>query len=395
MAELTSKGNDKDFFANVGPTNNANEGYGVAGDTDKDGLGQGVGGLKHSDFLGWENTTVGLASNVLNRLVSQNGIQPTDPNILGAREPFRVGRFLIKWVKMPPFFHPTARQYLRLIFEDMVKSVDGVPANSVSEITTTNGAVQATASHPGIYKENGNSMTLAVDECSGMPVRKLLDYWITGISDRKTGVMHMYGKKMRGITANVSGSFIYVLLGPTCRPDDIEFACMLHECWPAAEQTSHANSGTMGDAGSGTSLSIEFKGMYDRGPEIDMLARKIVEGYKLYGQSYFNQLLPSYIYDDALMSASSDDVSKAMSVAIDDRLKNAAADSNSGSPYTTDEIGTDGRGAGRGILRAGITAEPIIETTAGSFGEMGRLSAAGSSDTIVGGKDEAAGIGAS
>ncbi|MGL4949656.1 MAG: hypothetical protein ACRC5M_04680 [Anaeroplasmataceae bacterium] len=300
-------------------------------DSDKE-TGYGVGGIAGwkpdaKEWLGYETTTVGPAGNVLNRLNTQNGLQSADPMVMAAREPFRVGRFLVKWLKAPPFFQDMAVKYLRWIFEDMVMEVSGVPENSLEKIDIQNGAVQATTSYPGMYRESGNSVTLKVRECAGSPVRKFLDYWISAVSDRKTGVCHLYGAKMRAVLPNMAGSIIYVLLGPTCRPEDIEFSCMWHEIMPYSEKSSHMNSGGIGDAGSGVDMDIEFSGQYDRGPEIDLFARKIVEGYNLYGQSYLNQLLPSYMYDPTIYEATGDQWKAQNSVDIEARLDNAIVQS--------------------------------------------------------------------
>jgi hypothetical protein len=280
-------GNSADLFMNY---RKDDSGFGLGG----------LNGIKHTDVIGWENTTVGPAGNVSSRLSPQNGVQPVDPNILALREPFRQGRFLVKWLKAPPFFNAKMVEYLRFIFEDMVKSCDGIPENSIDKFEQTNGAVAAKASYPGIYKESGGDVTLKVFETTGMIVRKFLDYWISGISDRKTGVSHMYGKHLRSILPNKAGSLIYVLLGPTCRPEDIEFSCMWHEIFPVQEKTSYANSGGIGEAGSGQEVDVTFSGIYDRGPEIDLLAKKIVQGYNLYGQTFLTAPLPAYLYDGAL-----------------------------------------------------------------------------------------------
>jgi hypothetical protein len=288
MADNTDVGQANSLFQFKSDGNN--EGYGV----------NGIAGKKYPEVIGWESTTVGPAGDIQQRLSPQNGVQPTDPEIIAQREPFRVGRFLVKWLKAPTFFHATMVDFLRFIFEDMVKGVSGIPENSLPKIDQQNGAVKATSSFPGIYQESASDLSLKVFETSGMIVRKFLDYWISGISDRKTGVSHMYGKKIRSILPNKAGSVLYVLLGPTCRPEDIEFACMWHECWPTNEKVAHANSDSLGDAGSGTELDVTFAGIFDRGPEIDLLARKVVEGYNLYGQSFLSAALPSYIYKNLL-----------------------------------------------------------------------------------------------
>lgn len=365
-------------YMNRGPSDDPTKGYGM-----------GISGWKPSkeEWLGFETTTVGPAGNVLNRLNTQNGNQSADPMVMASREPFRVGRFLVKWVKAPPFFPDMAVKYLRWIFEDMVMEVSGVPENSIDKIDIQNGAVHVTTSYPGIYHESGNSVTLKVRECAGSPVRKFIDYWLSGVSDRKTGVCHMYGAKLRAVLPNMAGSILYVLLGPTCRPEDIEFACMWHEIMPYAEKASHMNSGNIGDAGSGVDMDIEFSGQYDRGPEIDIFARKVVEGYNLYGQSYLNQLLPSYMYDSTIYNATADEWKQQNSVDIEDRLNNAKdqAEAAGESPIYTDE------------LRANRTAqfEPYFArfkqgTNASTFGEMGVVDANSGEITTIDNRTQAA-----
>lgn len=69
---------------------NPNAGYGIGG----------ISGDRFTDVAGWESGTVGFAGNVYSRLASENGIQPVDPAITASREPFRVGRFLLKILKL-------------------------------------------------------------------------------------------------------------------------------------------------------------------------------------------------------------------------------------------------------------------------------------------------------
>ena len=360
-ASYTDYGTDAEHgFVNRGPNSDIATGYGV----------NGLRGFvpTKEEWLGYETTTVGTAGNVLNRLNTQNGLQSSDPMVMAAREPFRVGRFLVKWTKAPPFFPDMAVKYLRWIFEDMVMEVSGVPENSIDKIDIQNGAVHATTSYPGIYHESGNSVTLKVRECAGSPVRKFLDYWISGVSDRKTGVCHMYGAKLRAVLPNMAGSILYVLLGPTCRPEDIEFACMWHEIMPYSEKASHMNSGNIGDAGSGVDMDIEFSGQYDRGPEIDLFARKVVEGYNLYGQSYLNQLLPSYMYDPNIFGASKEEWTQQNSIDIEARLDNAKAQAESAGE---EPVYTDSLRESRTTQFESYFARFKQESNAGTFGEMG------------------------
>lgn len=259
----------------------------------------GLDGQKYSDVAGWNNTTVGAGGNMKIRLGSQQGVQPTDPNVLAAREPFRNGIFIVKWLRTPPFFHPKMSQLLQVLFEDGAREVSGVPNNAIDAIENKHGTVQRTEFAPGFYKQSAAGPTIKVAEYAGSPVRKMLDYWLGGMSDRKTAIAHMYGRTdLRSMTTNMSGALIYILLGPSARPEDIEYACMWENVFPTNETKDHLNSGSIGDGGGNVELSVEFKGVFDEGPHVDKLARLVTEGYGLYEESFMDARLPAYVYRD-------------------------------------------------------------------------------------------------
>lgn len=249
--------------------------------------------------VGWENTTAPLAGNVEHRLTAQNGVQAYDPNDTALREPLRRGLFLVKWLRWPPFFDPKVIQVSKWLLEEMVRGVSGLPDNTLSSIESQFGVVKQKMTTSGIYEEGGTGLTIKVPEFAGSPLRKLLRYWLYGVSDKRTGVNHFYGRKLRGVQANRSGTLIYVLLGPTARPDDIEYSCIIHNCMPYTDKASHL-SGDIGDAGGEELWDIELKGLFDEGPEVDALAKIIVQGYGLYGESFLDSALPAYMYDQII-----------------------------------------------------------------------------------------------
>lgn len=260
----------------------------------------GVNGIHHKDVLGWDNTTVGMASNVFDNLLSQNGVRSNDPNYLGALEPIRAGKFIIKWLKVPPFFDKVAVKYLKFFLENCVKQVDGLSTNQLGESgSVTFGANQLEMSFPGQLKENNKEVTLTSVNCTGDPFGKLMRYWMYGITDPVTGVHHMYGKNLRFIRPNYSGTLLYVFLGPTARPGDIEYSCIWHECWPTTgDGKDKWNSQELGsDSVAGADPQVTFSGIFQDGPECNILAKYIVAGTGLAGQSYFDQMLPAYMYD--------------------------------------------------------------------------------------------------
>lgn len=290
-----------------------------------------------STVRGWDNVSAPLAANVEHRLTSQNGVQSYDPNDTSLREPLRKGLFMVKWLRWPPFWDAKVVEIAKWLLEEMVRGVSGLPENSISTIESQSGATKQKMTTAGLYEESGTGLSLKVPEFAGSPLRKLLKYWLSGVSDRKTAVNHFYGKKMRGVQANRSGTFIYILLGPTARPDDFEFACMLHNCMPYQEKTAHLAT-DIGDAGSEEVWDIEFKGLYDEGPEIDALARIIIEGYGLYGESFLNSSMPAYIYEQIVKNRDNTDMMTEMfSNQADFRMASASA---ANGPYAQDIIQT-------------------------------------------------------
>lgn len=297
----------------------------------------GINGMHHSgsDALGWDNTTVGMASSVFDNLLSQNGIRTNDPNYIGALEPIRAGKFLVKWLKVPAFFSTTATKYLKFFFEQAVKSVSGITDSSIAAAgEVTFGANGQAMSFPGQLKENNQTVTLNTITCTGDGCGKIKRYWMYGITDPITQVHHMYGKDLRFIRPNYSGTFIYIFMGPTCRPGDIEYSCIWNEVWPTSpDGKSKFESQEIGSDTAITDDSIELTGIFQDGPECNILAKYIVAASGLAGQSYFDQMLPAYMYDkfvNQIANSDSDTISK-ISIAQSNKLSGAQANT-----YTED-----------------------------------------------------------
>ena len=274
----------------------------------------GVGGISGDRFksvAGWEHGTVGFAGNIYSRLASENGIQPVDPSITASREPFRVGRFLLKVLKTVPFFDKKVAAAWRYIIEDTATEFSGIQSYGFEVFTRTHGVIRQTSAYTGIFKENNGEFTIKVPETAGQLVRKAIDYWFYGMSDPKTGVAHFYGKDIRDLQPNKSMTILYVLLGPTCRPEDIEYAAIYHDAVITTPKHDHNNAGTLGEAGNGVDHDLTFNGIFDRGPEVDRLAAIIVDREGLYEERSQNALLPAYIYNN-YMSENSVDLQKNM-----------------------------------------------------------------------------------
>jgi hypothetical protein len=264
--------------------------------TDDYGIG-GINGMHHAEF-GWDNTTVGMASSVFDNLLTQNGVRSNDPNYIGALEPIRAGRFIVKWLKVPTFFNDVAVKYLKFFLENAVKSVSGLSDNSIATAgSVTFGANQQEMTFPGNLKQNNQTVSLSTITCTGDGFGKLMRYWMYGITDPVTNIHHMYGKNLRFIRPNYSGTLMYIFMGPTCRPGDIEYACIWHEVWPTSgDGTQKWESSELGSDNTISDAQADFTGIFQDGPEVNILAKYIVAGAGLAGQSYFDQMLPAYMY---------------------------------------------------------------------------------------------------
>jgi hypothetical protein len=321
----------------------------------KQGVGvNGIRGDRFESVPGWEHGTVGFAGNVYSRLASENGIQPVDPAVTASREPFKVGRFLLKVLRTVPFFDDKVTAAWRYIIEDTATEFSGIQSYTFETFQKTHGVVRQNSTYTGIYKENNGEFSIKVPETAGQLVRKSIDYWHYGCSDPKTGVAHFYGKNYRDLQPNKSMTILYVLLGPTCRPEDIEYAAIYHDCIVTTPKHDHNNAGTLGDAGQGVEHDLTFQGTFDRGPEVDRLAAIIVDREGLYEERSQNAVLPSYIYNQYMgvggdANAATSELSDAnVGMTIVDRLANevSAAGSNSSSSLILPSLGEGGGGLG-------------------------------------------------
>ena len=289
---------------------------------------------------GWEITTAQLAGSLEKRLSTQAGLQYYDPDDTALREPLRRGMFLVKVLKWPAFFPQQVIEVGRWMMEEQNRGVGGLPDNNLGRIDTSNGIVKLKSSFPGFYEQSGNALTLKMPEYATSPLRKFLKYWVSGISDKKIGINHFYGQKLRGVQANKSATFIYILLGPTARPEDIEYACILHDCMPYTDKMAHLAS-DIGEVGNEEIWDIESAGTYDDDPEVEALAQIIVEGYALYGESFMNSALPAYIYQQIISNKdNASQMQDMFSIDSDFRMQQVAANSDAGSDYTKDVLTT-------------------------------------------------------
>ena len=272
---------------------------------------------KTKAIKGWEQYTTAIGGDVGIRLGHSQGVASFDHNTVSIDEPLRLGRFIGVWLRTPPFFNSEVKKYFNYFFQDKILEFSGLNDNEVSAMSRTMGAVGREESYAGSYKETNGKFQLKIPEVKGSPVRKIMKYYVCGISDPVTGTAHFHGNKnLRFSKINYSGDFLYILLGPTMRPDDIEFCALYLNAFPTKEFISHLNSGAIGEPGDANQVfDVEFNGTYVQNDEVTKLAMKVVEAFGLYKDTVEDVILPSYIYENYLAATSSADLlSKAKGV---------------------------------------------------------------------------------
>lgn len=250
------------------------------------------------EVANWDNQTSNFPSDPKFRLGSNYTVQSADPSVLDPKEPWIGGRFFVKCIKAPSMMPDTMVDVLRFLFEDSVKEYSGLGSRSIDTTTVTFGANGQQADFPTLTKENNKNVTFKVPVFKGELVRKFIDWWMGGITDAKTNIGHMYGLKIPRQRSSYGASFLICILGPTAKPDDIEYSCIFHECFPMTQANSHLGSMTLGEANAVADVDIEFTGVFDESPEVNMLAKLFTAALALYSISAWDSLLPGYVYDN-------------------------------------------------------------------------------------------------
>lgn len=279
---------------------------------------------KESTVTGWEHFTKGVGGDVAIRLGHAQGVMSLDHNTVSMEEPLRIGRFIGVWTRKPSFLDPLVEKYWDYFFQDKVLEVSGLSDNNISVMERTTGPVGRSEKYAGFYKENNGTFTLKVPEVDGSPVRKILKYLISGISDPVTGAAHFHGKaNTRFSKINYGGDYLFILLGPTLRPDDIVFACQWFNAFPNIDLLGHLNSGTIGEAGdAGQTFDVEFNGSYVQNDTINKVAQIVTEAVGLYKLTREDVILPDYMYKKYL--AKDEETLKQFGVDMDTALNRAS-----------------------------------------------------------------------
>jgi hypothetical protein len=135
---------------------------------------------------------------------------------------------------------------------------------------------------PSVATDNASDLTVQVYEFSGSPVREVIQYWITGISDLQSGYStyhrdNNHNKDLKPSLANETAEFIYVATDQTGM--NIEYACLWANAWPTQIKLQHFDFNS-GDHQLGT-YDIQFNAVRYMSPQINQLANQLIKKYNV------------------------------------------------------------------------------------------------------------------
>ena len=206
-------------------------------------------------------------------------------DVLSTYDPFKGGFARIFMTRLPTFIaDPSSNMSGKLkkfkhILEYANTGVQGISDIDVTSETVTGGYVGREFQIPTIAKNNTNELTISTYEFSGSPVREILHYWISGVTDFQSGFSTYHGVNLPVKQSNHTAEFFYVVTDQSGRSDAIEYVCLFANCFPMNLKMDHLNY----RAGEHNIVEYDVRfscTMYD-GPQINLLGKQLLEKYKI------------------------------------------------------------------------------------------------------------------
>ena len=169
--------------------------------------------------------------------------------------------------------YPQQTKNFKSLIETGYTRIDGIQDISVDFVEFEGGFNGDKFSNVSQAKDDTDTLTIAVYEQTGSPVREYLDTWVTGTRDIRTGVAHYHGALVKkGIKYGElyhTAEFMYITMDPTAQ--EIEYACLFAHCFPTKVPKSHLNY----EKGQreNVPVDIEFKTKKYESPQINLVGK--------------------------------------------------------------------------------------------------------------------------
>lgn len=242
-----------------------------------------------SGIRGWDNTRQVVVDYSDNNLFL--GVPNVTQNTLPFIEPFIGGYGRVFCLQAPIFFEPNLRTLMSRIIERLCRGLSGLSNYELQTTEIQYGNNAETYTVPTGIKKGNNNFNLRFMEMQGGIIRKIMKYWITGISDLGSGYGTYHGKTwkngLRFSAVNHSSIMLYALTdnsGGAYGLSSIEFACMWYGVFPTTVNNSHFEY-TQGEHNT-AELDLPFYGIYHENNTINSFAAELLMKSNFYKDNY-------------------------------------------------------------------------------------------------------------
>ena len=209
-------------------------------------------------------------------------------NSLEQYDPLKTGFARLFMIRKPVFVDNKIGSKLnkfKHILEYGNTSITGFEDIDLGTSEMTGGYAGREVDIPSIAQDNMREFTVSVYELSGSPVREVIQYWINGMADIQTGLSTYYydtaeaadPNALEYSQANQTAEFIYVVTDQSGR--NVEYACMLANCWPKRIQLNHFNYNSAEH--NLVQMEIPFSCIRYMSPEINEKAKQLITKYNI------------------------------------------------------------------------------------------------------------------
>lgn len=224
------------------------------------------------------------------------GGMDTTHGSLAQYSPLKVGFSRLFITRMPVFMDaimPDEGKRFKHMLEYAFTGIDGIQNDSLEFEQLTGGYAGAQFDVATQAKDETTEVTVKLYEFQGSPVREYLTMWMSGISDKQTGIGHYHGcvyekayrkikdndtvKPLEYSQQNHTMEAVYVVTDPTAGSTGIEYACLLTNMMPKQVKKDHLNF-TAGQHGI-AEIDVPFTVVKYESKDINNIASRLVKRF--------------------------------------------------------------------------------------------------------------------
>lgn len=212
-------------------------------------------------------------------------------DVLKQYDPFKTGFARIFMIRKPEFVNdqlPDQMRNFKHIIEYANTGVSGIGDIEMEQQQIMGGFAGRSFSIPTVATDSTQNITISTYEFSGSPVRELLHYWITGVSDLQSAFSTYHGcTDLEVRQSNHTAEFIYVVTDQTGKADygtdnkytGIEYVCLFANCFPVNIKMDHLNY----RAGEHNivEMDINFTCTKYESPKINEIGKKLLKKHQI------------------------------------------------------------------------------------------------------------------